>query len=226
MPGLPPLATAWVKRHGDVMLGDGVSTAAEVLLLGGHSGTHMDGWAHVSREGRVFGGGVDEMPPILASAHLVDVEELLGREVTAADEIGGAELDGWFSTHRPPAPSSAVLFRTGWRRHLDDRRRYLGLDGGLPGVGLDGARWLARHSVTATGSDTPAWERQPSPGLPAHVHLLVERGVPILEMLDLEVLARDQVWEFFLAAIPLPIPGGTGSPLRPLAITAPRATGM
>lgn len=234
MPGLPAFGFSLVKLHGDVMLGGGVSTAAERMVMGGHSGTHLDGWAHVSRNGEIFGGAqvkdlqsaaagvepgsVAEMPPILAHGHLLDLPALLRREVEPGDAVGEAEFESWFADRRRPRPGSAVLLRTGWRRHLQDSRRYLGLDAGLPGVVLDGARWLAEHGVSAVGADTPAWEKLPSPGLPAHVHLLVERGVPILEMLDLEGLAGDAVYEFFLVALPLAIRGGTGSPIRPIAI--------
>jgi kynurenine formamidase len=48
--------------------------------------------------------------------------------------------------------------------------------------------------------------------------MLVERGIPIMEMLDLEALARDGIYTFLFVAIPLKIVGGTGSPIRPVAI--------
>jgi len=49
----------------------------------------------------------------------------------------------------------------------------------------------------------------------------VERGIHILEALNMEDLARDRVAEFLFAAIPLKILGGTGSPIRPVAIAFP-----
>jgi len=48
---------------------------------------------------------------------------------------------------------------------------------------------------------------------------LFERGIHILEVLDLEELARERVYEFLFLAIPLKLVGATGSPLRPLAVT-------
>jgi kynurenine formamidase len=92
------------------------------------------------------------------------------------------------------------------------------MDTGCPGVVLSGAKWLTRRGVIATGSDTIAYERTPSPGLEVHVHLLVESGVPVMEALNLEALARDGIGEFFFVAIPLPIRNGTGSPIRPIAL--------
>jgi kynurenine formamidase len=54
--------------------------------------------------------------------------------------------------------------------------------------------------------------------MPVHVHLLVESGIHIIEMVNLEELAKDRVYEFLFIAAPLKIRGGTGSPLRPLAL--------
>ena len=54
--------------------------------------------------------------------------------------------------------------------------------------------------------------------MPVHVHLLVESGIHIIEALNLEELARDRVYEFVFVAAPLKIRGGTGSPIRPLAL--------
>ena len=57
---------------------------------------------------------------------------------------------------------------------------------------------------------------------PLHVILLVNAGVLIGEMWDLEALAEDCVsdgiYEFFLVAQPLNITGAVGSPLNPIAI--------
>jgi kynurenine formamidase len=56
--------------------------------------------------------------------------------------------------------------------------------------------------------------------MPVHVHLLVENGIHIIECLNLEQLAQDRVYEFVFAAAPLKIRGGTGSPIRPIAIAS------
>jgi kynurenine formamidase len=51
-----------------------------------------------------------------------------------------------------------------------------------------------------------------------HVHLLVEKGIHIIECLNLETLAGAGVKEFLFVALPLKITGGTGSPVRPVAL--------
>jgi kynurenine formamidase len=43
-------------------------------------------------------------------------------------------------------------------------------------------------------------------------------GIQIMEMLNLEEIARDRVYEFLFVALPLKIIGGTASPIRPVAI--------
>jgi kynurenine formamidase len=80
--------------------------------------------------------------------------------------------------------------------------------------------------VLATGSDTETYEAQPAPdrGTPAnpqpvHTLLLIERGIYILESLDLEEIARAGLREFLFVALPLSIRGATGSMLDPVAIT-------
>jgi len=56
--------------------------------------------------------------------------------------------------------------------------------------------------------------------MPVHVHLLVENGIHIIEALNMEELARERVYEFLFVAVPMKIQGGTGAPVRPLAVVA------
>ena len=80
--------------------------------------------------------------------------------------------------------------------------------------------------MLAAGSDTETFEVQPAPdrGTPAnpqpvHTLLLIERGIYILESLDLEALARAGVREFLFVALPLAIRGATGSMVDPVAVS-------
>lgn len=114
-------------------------------------------------------------------------------------------------------PGDVVLLRTGWARFWDDAARFIAQVHG-PGPGEAGARWLSRRGVFAAGSDTVAFEKVPDPNMPVHVHLLVESGIHIVECLNLEQLAAERRYTFLFVATPLKIRGGTGSPIRPLAI--------
>ncbi|MQA83556.1 MAG: cyclase family protein [Streptosporangiales bacterium] len=232
-PNHPPYAFTLTKRHGDVVYEGEVSSAAELITTGGHVGTHVDGLAHVSCGGRLHGGvdvadhqsygegvrvhGIHEIAPFAAGGHLVDVPGLLGRALTPDDGVTAGMLEDWFAEHPAPGPGSVVCVRTGWDAYWSEPARFLGVGSGAPGVELSGARWLTERGILATGADTVAYERTPSPSLPVHVHLLVDSGVFIMEAMNLAGLASSRSYEFFFTATPLKIRGGTGSPIRPLA---------
>jgi kynurenine formamidase len=233
----PPFAFALAKQHGEGMYPDGVSSSMEVLVTGGHVGTHVDALGHIAKDGKVFGGreiagaqsatgglevgSIEEVPPLIGAGHLVDAEEIYGRELTPADGITGDHLSAWFAGRAEPARGSVVLVRTGWMKKWPDFNTYLPITDGVPGVTLDGAQWLSSRGVLAVGADTHMFEHKPSisqVSLHVHVHLLVEAGVPIMESLNLEPLAAAGARDFLFVALPLRVAGGTGSPLRPVAI--------
>ena len=65
-------------------------------------------------------------------------------------------------------------------------------------------------------------EQKPGPSdelwPPVHTYLLAEAGVPLIEVVDLEELARDKTYEFAFIGACLKLRGATGSPIRPMAI--------
>lgn len=232
----PPYSYTLVKKHSEHPYPGNISSSMELLTMGAHVGTHVDAPGHISLDGCVFGGrpvegnesshagvrvgSVEELPPLFGKGYLVDGEKIFGREMTNEDGFGAEELEAWFEGREAPGEDSIVLFRTGWMKFWDDADRYLGLGIGIPGVKLSAAEWLTDRGVRAVGGDTVNFEHKPDmtkTALSVHVHMLVKHGVPIMESVDLEGLAKDGVREFFFAAAPLRISGGTGSPLRPLA---------
>ncbi len=110
-----------------------------------------------------------------------------------------------------------VLVRTGWALYWQQPRRFIN-DLHCPGINREAVGWLSSRNVLAGGSDTIAFEFMPAPSMPVHVHLLVESGIHIIEALNLEALAASCASEFIFAAAPLRIQGGTGSPIRPVAL--------
>lgn len=233
-PAHPPFAFVLTKRHGDVVYPGGVSGSAAMIATGDHVGTHVDGFAHVAVNGMLYGGvnvvgkqslqygmevhSVHEMAPIIGTGHLVDLPTLLDRELSPGDGVSGDHLEQWFRDHGPePEVGSIVLIRTGWDTKWSDPTEFLGVAEGAPGMSLGGARWLSSRGVRATGSDTIAYEHMPNESLDVHVHLLVEKGISIMEAMNLKPLADLGVHRFFFVAAPLSIRGGTGSPIRPLA---------
>ncbi len=233
------------RRHGDSYREDGSSAANDLIVTGTHVGSHIDSLAHVSAAGCLHGGadaaaaqaggkfmdhGVHTIAPMVRRGLLLDVPRALdieacppAYEITVADLERAAEVSGL------PGPGDVALVRSGWgRRFADGPEAYLGRETGVPGVGEAGARWLADCGVLAAGADTIAFECLPAGGghalLPAHRVLLVERGVYIIEALDLDALSGAGVGEFTFVATPLNLVGATGSPLRPLALVAGRPT--
>jgi kynurenine formamidase len=238
-PNHPEFRLALQRRHGDMTRADGSSAANELIVTGGHVGTHIDALAHVSYQGLLHGGvdaaaaqvggrfselGVDTIEPMFCRGLLLDVPAALGvASCEPAQEISPADLTAALAlTGTQPRAGDVLLVRSGWGSRFGDRESYQGAASGVPGPGEAGARWLSAHRPRAVGADTIAFEHlaagQGHALLPAHRHLLVEAGVYIFEALDLEGLAAAGVREFAFTASPLKLVGGTGSPVRPLAI--------
>lgn len=239
-PTHPPYLYGLTRKHGDLLLEGGVSSSADSIAFGGHVGTHIDALCHFSCNGKLYGGipakavqshnggfselSVDTIEPILRRGVLLDIATEMQMDSLPADfTITPAHLDQALKTAQTKIKTGdVVLLRTGWSRFFPTAARYLCGQGGHavtgPGPGIEGARWLSERGVFAAGSDTIAFEKVPAASMPVHVHLLVESGIYIIEALDLEQLSRNRVFEFVFVAAPLKFRGGTGSPIRPIAL--------
>lgn len=241
-PNHPAYWHALPRRHGDMVRADGGSAANDMISMGTHVGTHIDALAHVSQDGKLYGGldvaealeggryarlGAHTIAPMVCRGVLLDVPATLG--VTRLDpgyEITVADLEATLARQGTAVePGDVVLVRSGWGQHFGvDNETFIGHRCGVPGVSEAGATWLADLRVRAAGADTIAFERlAPGAGhslLPAHRVLLVERGIYIVETMDLEQLAREKLHEFLFVLSPLPLFGATGSPVRPLAVVS------
>lgn len=233
----PRYTFSLVRRHGDATRESGLSTANELLVLCGHSGTHLDALSHASVRGRLHGGrraddveshegmrafGVETVAPLVARFVLFDLATETGgpplppgHAVTARD-LGTLAAKGGLL----PARGDVALVRTGWGSLWDRPRRYEGEEGGIAGIDASAAEWLAEHGVVAIGADNLTVEVE-APGakdLPVHAFCLVERAIYLLENLFLEELARVGAREGLFVAAPLKLVGATGAPVRPIAI--------
>lgn len=223
-PTHPPFLYSLTKKHGEQTFGNGGSSAADAIAMGSHTGTHIDALSHFSCNGFVYGNvrpdqdyrsgvtpySIDTVAPIIRRGVLLDLGVL-----DADAEVTPADLDRAAKGIRIEA-GDIVLLRTGWAQRFADAGAYInGVRG--PGPGIDGARWFSERKVFAAGSDTVAFEKIPNPDMPVHIHLLVESGIHIIEVLNLEELAQDGIREFLFVGAPLKLRGATGAPLRPLA---------
>ncbi|PVG80770.1 cyclase [Nocardioides gansuensis] len=240
-PNHPAYWHALPRRHGDMVRSDGASAANDIISMGTHVGTHVDALAHVSQDGRLHGDvdaaeaqaggkfvehGAHTIEPLVCRGVLLDVPATLGvSRLEPGQEITVADLEATLAHQGTELGEGDVaLIRSGWGQHFDagDGDTFRGLSTGVPGVSTAGAIFLADRGVRATGADTIAYE-QLAPGaghglLPAHRVLLVERGIYIIEAMDLEELAAAGVKEFLFVLSSLKFFGATGSPVRPLAV--------
>lgn len=240
----PPFRMSLSRRHGDLMRADGSTGANDILFTGGHVGTHIDALSHISFEGLLHGGiriedamqggrfirhGAEEIPILVRRGVLLDiaagrgVDHLDGDDEVTVDDLekalaaAGGEIN----------PGDVVLVRTGWGAVFGDRELFEGERTGMPGVGVAGGEWLARHRPCAVGSDTIAFEHvgpSSAGGLPVHKILIVDEGVHLVETMNLEELAAAGVAEFVFILSPLPVVGATGAPTRPLALVRTTAS--
>lgn len=238
-PNHPGFRMTLIRRHGDMVRPDGGSASNEIIVTGGHVGTHVDALSHVSHDGLLHGGidaaaaqtggsfsamGAEHTPFLLTRGVLLDVAATKGVEVLPAG-YGVTADDLRRSADRAGvevAKGDVVLIRTGWASNFGDPPTYLGQSAGVPGATVDAAEWLAAAGVVTTGADTTAYEQiQPGAGhsiLPVHRVLLVESGIHIIEHLNLEAASEQGLTEFLFVMAPLRIVGGTGSPIRPVAV--------
>jgi kynurenine formamidase len=195
--------------------------AANNFFTSEHGGTHLDAPVHFA-EGKQT---VDRIPidRLVGPAVVIDVTDRAEREadyqVTVADIEQAEARDGGI-------PANAILLiRTGFSRRWPDAARYLGTaERGaaavaklhFPGLHPDAARWLvANRQLDAIGIDTASIDYGPSSQYESH-RVLFEREVPAFE--NLTGLDRLPARGASIVALPMKIGGGSGAPLRAIAI--------
>jgi kynurenine formamidase len=92
-----------------------------------------------------------------------------------------------------------------------------------PGLGMAAARFLVEEGgAMIVGADNLSFEAFPSEVennyVPVHSYLLAQQGTPIMELVYLEQLARDKVYEFAFIGGSLKLRGSDAAPIRPIAI--------
>ena len=209
-----------ITQHAEDMPG-GYYYASNRLELPEHGGTHIDAPIHFSRGQQTL----DQIPleRLMGAAVRVDVTSRCANErdyrVTVQD------LEQWEAAHGRIPSQAIVLIQTGYGRFWPSRMDYLGtgLRGAegvqalhFPGVHPAAAAWLVRErQVKAVGIDTASIDHGQSIKFETHVELL-SHNVPVFENLaDLSGLpARG----FDVIALPMKIAGGSGGPLRAIAM--------
>jgi len=187
-------AVAATSTPGGIGANLGIDSFPVDLMI--NRGVFLDVARHVA------GGAADPLPPgyEITAKHLDDTAKAQGVEVRKGD---------------------SVLIRTGWGQYFGkDNAKYLGEQS--PGPGQDGAKWIIGKGARLAGDDTATFEKRPAAYgkelFSVHMMLLTDNGIYIVENMNLEPLSAAKAYTVALVITPLKIQGGTGSPLRALAV--------
>lgn len=203
--------------------------------------THIDSLCHYSFQGKIYNGfdrakiaqgpgcvqnGVENQKDgIMTRGILIDMPLLKnvpylepGTAVTAAD------LEAWETFAGVRVRSGDALFlRTGrWAQRA--QKGPWNVAASAAGFHASVLPWLKQRNVALLGNDAVT-DVQPSgiQGSPRPIHqvAIVAMGLPLVDVMDLEAVAKEAAarkrWEFLLTAAPVPVLGGTGFPINPIA---------
>ena len=226
--------------------GSRVSWASEIMFFSGqHGAPTIDALGHIGRDLKLHGGvdavaatstpggiganlGIDSFPVDLMINRGVFLDVARHVAAGAADplppgyETTAKHLDDTAKAQGVDVrKGDSVLIRTGWGQYFGkDNARYLGEQS--PGPGQDGAKWIIGKGARLAGDDTATFEKRPAAYgkelFSVHMMLLTDNGIYIVENMNLEPLSAAKAYTVALVITPLKIQGGTGSPLRALAV--------
>lgn len=183
-----------------------------------HGGTHIDAPAHFHR----YGLSVDEIPleQLMGPAIVIDVSAQAAGNPDY--RLSTADVQAFEEAHGEIPEGAIVLLRTGWSARWPDAQRYLGGDdpSGLhfPSYGEDAARLLIEgRDVAALGADVASIDLGAATEFPVH-RLAAAAQVPGLE--NLTNLDSVPATGAIAIALPMKIVGGSGGPVRVVALVA------
>ena len=207
----------------------------------GLSLTHLDSLSHMFYQGKMYNGypqtevnkqGAQNLAvtafqnSLVSRGVLLDIPRLKGvKYLEVSTPISPADLEAWEKKAGIKVVKGDIVFvRTGrWARRAEKGPWSTG--DAAAGLNLDSIKWLRQREAAMVGCDNNC-ELVPSTvqGSPYPVHqlLIIAMGMPMFDNCDLETLgevaAKHRRWEFFFVSAPLVVPGGTGSPVNPIAI--------
>lgn len=213
------------------------SYTGDAVAMYTHSGTHLDALNHFGCHGVIYNNfdadehrgsrhwdkcGVDVIPPIISRGVLLDiagykgVDQLPHSYGVGPDDLQGAAEKQGTEIHK----GDVVLIRTGRYQEWPDVEKFLTDE---PGLNLAGAKWLVEEKeVMLLGSDNVAFEQLPAEDehtwLPVHMYLFNNTGRTIIEVVNCEELASEQVYEFAFFGFHLKLRGASASPIRCVAM--------
>jgi kynurenine formamidase len=180
------------------------------LTMSEHSGTHFDAPLHFIEGGK----GIEALPLGSFIGRLATIQ---ATDIEPCGLVGRSRIEAFEERHGGIEPGDAVLFHFGWDqlwKKRPDERAFLK---DWPGLGREAAEYLAARKVRMVGCDALSIDAYTSTDFPAHHTFL---GADILIGENFTNLGRLPPFST-LAAFPLPIKGGSGSPVRAVAFVPP-----
>jgi kynurenine formamidase len=201
-------------------------------------GSQLDGLGHIGIDGTYYnctkgadfvtaGGlqkfGIETVPAIATRGVILDMVGLLGKDpVPEGTAFNRKEIDAALARqgNMKIGAGDVVIFRTGWTQLIGkDDKRYGGVE---PGLGIEGAHYLASLGVAAVGADTWGLEVVPFevPTKIFHVHqiLLAQNGIFILENVVSDQAVKDGVYEGLFTLGPSRVTGAVQAIINPIFI--------
>ena len=186
-----------------------------------HGGTHLDAPVHFAK-GKW---SADQVPleKLTGEAVVIDVS---GNALKNSDYmISVADIESWEKTNGKLKDDIIVFFRTGYGSFYPDAKKYLGTDERgaeavakvhFPGIGPDAADWLVKNrKIKAVGLDVASVDYGQSKDFKTH-QILYEQNIPGFEnVANIDKLPTKGA---FIIALPMKIKGGSGAPLRIVAL--------
>ena len=210
-----------LEKEQDGINDKGFYYASNKFTTAEHGGTHIDAPRHFAQGHET----VDQIPldRLMGPAILIDVS---ARSQQNPDYlISPEDLQQWERDNGAIPAGAIVIFKTGYAKRWPDRKSYLGTDEHgaqavaklhFPGISPEAARWLAdNRSIKAVGLDTASIDYGQSTMFETH-RTLFAKDIPAFENLaDLDGLPAKG---FSIIALPMKIGGGSGGPLRVVAL--------
>ena len=221
----------------------GLGTDRIGVAFHGIAHTHLDSLAHINYDGKFYNGYTPQQDVVMKdvghaknSIHnlkngiftrgiLLDIPRLKGVPyLEPGTPIYVEDLEAWEKKAGVKVSAGDALFvRTGvWPRRKAVGPYLRGRAGKAAGLDTSVIPWLKQRDIALLGSDHPQGVAPSDPPGSVHDFVLVSLGVHLFDNCDLEELADATAarnrWQFLLTAAPLPIKGGTGSPLNPVAV--------
>lgn len=199
--------------------------SANLLATPEHGGTHLDAPIHFSESGQ--DAATVPLDRLVGPAVVIDVTQQAGAD--ADYRLTVADVDAWEAEHGRIEAGSIVLLRTGWSSRWPDAASYLGSavagDASnlhFPSYGEESARLLVEdRDVAVLGADVASIDYGASADFIVH-RVAAAQNVPGLENLtNLDALPARGAW---VIALPMKVAGGSGGPLRAIALV-PRPGG-